>query len=501
MAGTRTTATQADEAQITRPEAVPPDLLAWADEYFARIKPWIFIREEDDLLIKRPNQAVKVTKTGARALSLLTSGMPVRTLLASLGSRERIAEMTAFLVNIRQHLEGTLLPCQELATIHEPLAINFTHLPILSELAIADGCNLACRFCYAGCAGTTARIARKQLARRQYMRIIEIIARDARVPSISFTGGEPTTNPALPALVRHAKQFDMRVNLITNGTLITPALARELAAAGLDSAQVSIEGPDAATHEALTTITGSFAASVAGLAALREAGILAHMHTTLTAANAPVAHEMPAFARSLGLARLSMNMLIPTGDARPRPISQFAIHKSDQSSSGSSRPPGPPVSNFSGTRRLPCASSTRSHTAWATRAARPVTACSPSRPTGGWHPAHPGRGRLIPSSKKDFRPSGTHDRRPPSGPRSWHPPGVAPANTLPPVTAPAPSISTTSAIPNCPNRRRSSHEHPPNQSAGSCHLSHPPPAGRALASCDRRHPDRCRNSRPGSPLG
>lgn len=319
MAGTRTTATQADEAQITRPEAVPPDLLAWADEYFARIKPWIFIREEDNLLIKRPNQAVKLTKTGARALSLLTNGMPVRTLLASLGSRERIAEMTAFLVNIRQHLEGTLLPCQELATIHEPLAINFTHLPILSELAIADGCNLACRFCYAGCAGTTARIARKQLARRQYMRIIEIIARDARVPSISFTGGEPTTNPALPALVRHAKQFDMRVNLITNGTLITPALARELAAAGLDSAQVSIEGPDATTHEALTTIAGSFAASVAGLAALREAGILAHMHTTLTAANAAVAHEMPAFARSLGLARLSMNMLIPTGDAPASP--------------------------------------------------------------------------------------------------------------------------------------------------------------------------------------
>ena len=72
------------------------------------------------------------------------------------------------------------------------------------------------------------------------------------MPSVSFTGGEPTLRPELPELVRFAKQLGMRVNLITNGTLMTEELATRLAEAGLDSAQVSLEGVTAQTHEKIT---------------------------------------------------------------------------------------------------------------------------------------------------------------------------------------------------------------------------------------------------------
>ena len=67
------------------------------------------------------------------------------------------------------------------------------------------------------------------------------------MPSVSFTGGEATLRPDLQDMIRHARGLGMRVNLITNGILAaSPAYVRTLCAAGLHSAQVSVEGTTAA---------------------------------------------------------------------------------------------------------------------------------------------------------------------------------------------------------------------------------------------------------------
>ena len=47
-------------------------------------------------------------------------------------------------------------------------------------------------------------------------RIIDTIVDDARVPTVSFTGGEPTLRPDLPDLIAYAKSRRLRTNLITN---------------------------------------------------------------------------------------------------------------------------------------------------------------------------------------------------------------------------------------------------------------------------------------------
>jgi radical SAM protein with 4Fe4S-binding SPASM domain len=107
----------------------------------------------------------------------------------------------------------------------------------------------------------------------------------------------------------------MRVNLITNGTLIDARAARQLKEAGLASAQVSIEADRASIHDAITDVPGSFEASANGLTALREAGIFVHPHATLCSMNREVAEALPGFAKSLGIDRFSLNMVIPAGRA------------------------------------------------------------------------------------------------------------------------------------------------------------------------------------------
>ncbi len=135
--------------------------------------------------------------------------------------------------------------------------MKFSEYPVLSEVAITYRCNLKCVFCYAG-SGCTANPtgSSKEMTTEQIKEVLWKIFHQAKTPSVSFTGGEPTLIPELPALIRYAKELGMRVNLITNGTLITPALARTYAEHGLDSAQVSLEGVSADTHDRIVRFAG-----------------------------------------------------------------------------------------------------------------------------------------------------------------------------------------------------------------------------------------------------
>jgi len=137
------------------------------------------------------------------------------------------------------------------------------------------------------------------------------------VPTISFTGGEPTLRRDLPEFVAYAKGRGMRVNLITNG--IRCARREYVAAlqeAGLDSAQVSLEAADAATHDAITKVPGSFERSVRGVRNLRAAGIHTHTNTTICPENKHCVIDLVDFAaEELGSEYLSMNMVIRTGAA------------------------------------------------------------------------------------------------------------------------------------------------------------------------------------------
>ncbi len=90
---------------------------------------------------------------------------------------------------------------------------------------------------------------------------------------IAFTGGEPTLRRDIADLVAFARtQGARRVSLTTNARMFAyPEFCQRLLDAGLDGISVSLHGPDAATHEALTCVPGSFTQAVTGVATLVRA--------------------------------------------------------------------------------------------------------------------------------------------------------------------------------------------------------------------------------------
>ena len=111
--------------------------LAWVDEFIANVRPYIFVREEDQILIKRPNQAQKLNASGARLLKTLLDGASIHTVLADLDyDPQKTVDVANFLYAVRQQLEGKLdrFSCNPAVEV-QPFDMKFSQYPVLSEVA------------------------------------------------------------------------------------------------------------------------------------------------------------------------------------------------------------------------------------------------------------------------------------------------------------------------------------------------------------------------------
>ncbi|MEI7527308.1 MAG: radical SAM protein [Elusimicrobiota bacterium] len=288
----------------------------WIDAYVERIKPYVRVRVKDSLLIKIPNQAWKLNPQGVKLLAFLLGGGRVLEVMGKYADKEKISlDVYAFFRDLGALLKGCYDErAERLAVEKTPFALPYNELPVLSEIALTYRCNLACRFCYASC-GCRKDESAKELGTAEIKKILDIIAGEAEIPSVSFTGGEPLLRPDIAELVTHAKRRGLWVNLITNGTLATPETVGALKLAGLDSAQVSIEAGEAGLHDRIAAVPGAFALTMAGLRNFRAAGLRVHTNTTVSALNKAAVEEIAGLVKELGLDKFSMNMLMPVGSA------------------------------------------------------------------------------------------------------------------------------------------------------------------------------------------
>jgi len=168
-------------------------------------------------------------------------------------------------------------------------------------------CNQKCRFCYA--AGQ-CKSASRELGTDEWKKVIDKLW-DARVPMLTFTGGEPTMREDLAELVGYAKRFVTRLN--TNGVKLTPELANSLREAGLDSVQVTLYSHDESIHNDLVGCS-HFSDTINGIKNAVSAGLDVSVNTPLCKKNADYAKTLE-FVRSLGVSFVTASGLICTGMA------------------------------------------------------------------------------------------------------------------------------------------------------------------------------------------
>jgi len=150
---------------------------------------------------------------------------------------------------------------------------------------VTRSCNLHCVHCYAAAAD---RAFVGELSTQEGLRVIDDLA-DFGTPVVLFSGGEPLSRPDLFTLSRYARDRGLRAVLSTNGTLITPDVAREAKEQGFSYVGVSLDGLRP-IHDRFRGRQGAFEAAIAGIRACREAGVRVGVRFTITRRNQ---HDLP----------------------------------------------------------------------------------------------------------------------------------------------------------------------------------------------------------------
>ena len=168
-------------------------------------------------------------------------------------------------------------------------------------------CNQKCAYCYA--AGQEAS-SEEELTTDEWKDVIDACY-DARIPQLTFTGGEPTMRDDLCELITHARWFVTRLN--TNGINLTKELCENLRKADLDSVQITFYSHDKKVHEDLTG-AGAFDKTVDGIKNALAAGLSVSINTPLCSLNADYDKTLE-FLHSLGVIYVTCSGMIPSGNA------------------------------------------------------------------------------------------------------------------------------------------------------------------------------------------
>lgn len=168
-------------------------------------------------------------------------------------------------------------------------------------------CNQKCVHCYAA---DQLHAGEDELPTEKWKEILDK-CREAGIPQVTFTGGEPTMRDDLIELIRYARWFVSRLN--TNGILLTKDYCRALHEAELDSVQITFYSSRRDIHERLVG-AARFDETVAGIENALAEGLSVSINTPLCTLNRDYLDTL-AFLHEKGVIYVTCSGLITTGNA------------------------------------------------------------------------------------------------------------------------------------------------------------------------------------------
>ncbi len=174
-------------------------------------------------------------------------------------------------------------------------------------------CNQHCDYCYnAWREDGGASVGSPELA--TLLARIDRVIDSVSLEHVTITGGEPLASKELFPVLDHLRARHVRAQMISNGGLVTKEIAAKLSRHRLLSILVTLNGPDAALHDA--QVGGEhFASTVRGIGLLRAARVTVEGSIVITRRNADRVGETLRLFLSLGVRKVALSRFSPAGYA------------------------------------------------------------------------------------------------------------------------------------------------------------------------------------------
>jgi radical SAM protein len=193
-------------------------------------------------------------------------------------------------------------------TLHTDVAER----PFIVIWEVTRACALACAHCRAD--AMPRRDPRELSTEEGFALLDDLAAYGPPRPMVVLTGGDPFERDDLVDLVAHGTAAGLHLSLSPS---VTPRLTHEslvaLRAAGAHVVSLSLDGASPHTHDAFRGIDGTFDATIAASATVREAGLRLQINTTVTADNVAELPELLDLIADLEPTLWSVFFLVPTG--------------------------------------------------------------------------------------------------------------------------------------------------------------------------------------------
>jgi radical SAM protein with 4Fe4S-binding SPASM domain len=169
-------------------------------------------------------------------------------------------------------------------------------IPLNVSFELTLRCNIRCLHCYnfdrdtRGPACGDAAVA-PELELAELLRLLGEL-RQAGCLFLSLTGGEVLSSPHLFAVLDRARELNLAVQLLSNGTMLRPGIAARLGGyRNLLGVSISVYGASPAVHDGITQVRGSWQRTLDGAERLRAQGVAVRLKLIIMRPNA---HEVAA---------------------------------------------------------------------------------------------------------------------------------------------------------------------------------------------------------------
>lgn len=185
---------------------------------------------------------------------------------------------------------------------------------VQAMVELTYGCNLRCVHCY-----NPTHEATNELTTDMVLRTLDGLAEQGCL-RVGFTGGELFTRRDALVIMRHAKRLGLLINVLTNATMITPALADQIRALDPYQVDVSVYGATSETYERVTRVPGSFERFSRGVDLLAQRRVPVLLKLVLLTLNVHEHDAMRDFARTRNLPYQASTDVHPKVDGSLEPL-------------------------------------------------------------------------------------------------------------------------------------------------------------------------------------
>lgn len=187
--------------------------------------------------------------------------------------------------------------------------------PLMISFDVTYKCNFRCLHCYNGSGDNSLE---NELTDDEIRSVANMII-DANPTVVCFCGGEPLLRLDIicesAEKITKSSNYNIAVNAVTNGSLVTRDTAKMLKDYGFSTVQVSLDGSNNETHDWLRNTEGSFDKAIKAITYLKEANLNVGVAFTPHKRNINQFEDVIKLCKNLGVNDFHVQPLMPLGRA------------------------------------------------------------------------------------------------------------------------------------------------------------------------------------------